>query len=627
MYKGHPIIALCMVRADDERNFTMIEALSKKVQSVGARLIIYQSSINMHWTYKPEGGERVIYNLVDFDYVDLVIVFSEIINDNTLIEEIVNNAKAHNKPIFTIGKPWPGCTNFGFLYVDGIEKAIRHVKEVHGCTDFCFVAGPKDEPTSEARIKKYKEIMTEYGLTECLDRVFYGGYWRVPAIDAANQILAMDHLPKAVICANDLMAIAIIDVFKEHGIRVPEDVIITGLDATIESQANLPSITTSGCDMNELANMLVTAGMKAMNNEPIEEEYWCPFALIEGQSCGCKVVLDSAPLSEYLKYNITKQNEKLYLEWSFHTVYEKILRSPDIRKLPEVLDSTGFVDSLEIMVNEDTLRNNINPLSEGFRAGFDKRLRVLFQTNTDLTKLPFTIDLKQLTPRFDELIEKGRPIILSPLCFFTRAIGYLVYSPEVDNQNYYMLMTYTNSLSEILGCYSMVRHLQFNADQMDRMARHDYLTDLYNRTGFYSRLPQLSENDDAAYLAVTSVDMDGLKRINDKYGHETGDLAIRYISRAVVAAVDEHSICGRFGGDEFVICSIVNNEDEVDLLHERIHDYLREHMINTSLPCEVTASIGTCVMKKDEFDFDAALKISDERMYKEKSGKKNRRTE
>ena len=625
MYLDYPVIGLCMVRADDERNFILIEALSKKIHAAGARLMIYQSTTNMYWQYKPEGGERMVYNLVDYSYVDLMIVFSEIINDDDLIDSIIANAKAHNKPVFTIGKARPGCTNFDFLYVDGIERAIRHVVDVHGCRELCFVAGPEGEPTSEARIKKYKETVTELELTNSKDRIYYGGYWSEPAKVAAADILKLKQLPEAIICANDMMAITIADIFREKGIHVPQDVIITGLDNTIEARANVPSITTSGCDMDEMADMIVMAFQKTQRGEELSDEYLCHFSLVEGQSCGCRESMDSMPLSTYLKYNITKQNEKLYVEQSFHAIYEKILGSPDIRQLPEILDSMHF-NSMEIMVNEDCFRRNINPLSEGYRTGFDKRQRVIYQSGRDISELPVTIQLSDLSPDFDRLIRQERPLVLSPLSFFSRAVGYLVYAPEVTNQNYHMVMPYTNSLSEIIGSYIMVRHLEFNAEQMDRMARHDYLTDLYNRTGFYSRLPQFFRSTDAPYYAVTTVDMDGLKLVNDRYGHETGDLAIRYISRAVASVGDENSICGRFGGDEFMICTALERKEDADIISRKIHGYLSEHRANTSLPCEVTASIGTIIMEKG-FDFDEAMKLSDAQMYKEKSGKKNRRPE
>ena len=623
MYQDYPIIGLCMVRADDERNFNLIEALARKIHAIEARLMIYQSTTNMFWQYKPEGGERMIYNLVDYSYVDLMIVFSEIINDDDLIDSIIQRAKAHGKPVFTIGKARPGCTNFGFLYVDGIEKAIRHVVEVHGKKELCFVAGPENEVTSEARLGKYRELVKEYGFTDSLNRVYYGGYWSEPAKVAANDIMKLEKLPEAIICANDMMAITISDVFKQNGIRVPEDVILTGLDDTIESRANAPSITTSGCDMNEFAEMIVDAFQKTQRGEPLEDEYLSHFSFVEAQSCGCRETMDFLPLSEYLKYNITKQNEKLFVEQSFHAIYEKILGAPDVEQLPRLLDTMGF-NSLAIMVNTDAFRSNINPLAEGFRQGFDSRQRVIYQTDRDISELPVTIRLSELVPGFDSLIRRERPIILSPLSFFSRAIGYLVYAPEVTNQNYHMVMPFTNSLSEIIGCYSMVRHLEFNAEQMDRMARHDYLTDLYNRTGFYSKLQSFYNRCDTPYYAVTTVDMDGLKLINDRYGHETGDLAIRYISRAVAAVGDKSSICGRFGGDEFVICTGLERKEDAEQIRKQITDYIRDHQTNTSFPCEVTASIGTCVMEKGFF-FDDALRMSDELMYKEKSGKKNRR--
>ena len=60
-------------------------------------------------------------------------------------------------------------------------------------------------------------------------------------------------------------------------------------------------------------------------------------------------------------------------------------------------------------------------------------------------------------------------------------------------------------------------------------------------------------------LFIISIDMDDLKGINDKYGHSEGDIALKTFGEAMISAANEHEICSRFGGDEFVIAGIAED--------------------------------------------------------------------
>ena len=95
MFQGYKVIALCMTRADDERNFLFIKALSEKIKEQGCKLFIYQTCSDLHWQNKPEAGEKTVFDLMDYDIIDGVIVFSEIINDEELVDELIRCCLAH----------------------------------------------------------------------------------------------------------------------------------------------------------------------------------------------------------------------------------------------------------------------------------------------------------------------------------------------------------------------------------------------------------------------------------------------------------------------------------------------------------------------------------------------------
>ncbi|WP_127520249.1 GGDEF domain-containing protein [Mesorhizobium sp. Z1-4] len=87
--------------------------------------------------------------------------------------------------------------------------------------------------------------------------------------------------------------------------------------------------------------------------------------------------------------------------------------------------------------------------------------------------------------------------------------------------------------------------------KLSEAARHDDLTGMLNREGFFSALEQRRAKADSGTLMI--IDADFFKRINDTYGHLTGDEALKAIAGAICGALEENDLRGRIGGEEFAV--------------------------------------------------------------------------
>ena len=166
----------------------------------------------------------------------------------------------------------------------------------------------------------------------------------------------------------------------------------------------------------------------------------------------------------------------------------------------------------------------------------------------------------------------------------------------------------------------------------DRIIIHeterDELTGLYNRRGFELRSDESAKCMKKGSTACAMViDMDGLKRINDRYGHAEGDIAIKNLADIIGTVFKDKAIAGRTGGDEFYVFVPECTEDTAAIFKKQFYFLLSDINNNMDKPYELSASFGTFVHEiTPAYNVEELLRIADERMYAEKQQKRAHRT-
>jgi len=179
--------------------------------------------------------------------------------------------------------------------------------------------------------------------------------------------------------------------------------------------------------------------------------------------------------------------------------------------------------------------------------------------------------------------------------------------------------------SEVFGVVIDVTEEILKRRQIETERDLDILTGLYNRRGLEIQLEQLfKEREKHKHAALVMIDADGLKGINDTYGHEMGDAYLKKVGSVVNNFGIQSSLSARIGGDEFVLF-LYDYDDENELLNTiRTIEYIQGHStarLNDSLTVPLRFSFGYCLMTK-EITYDEMLKTADERMYENKRMRK-----
>lgn len=154
----------------------------------------------------------------------------------------------------------------------------------------------------------------------------------------------------------------------------------------------------------------------------------------------------------------------------------------------------------------------------------------------------------------------------------------------------------------------------------------DLLTGLYNRRGFIDRLSEIfSESNDLGYGVMILLDADGLKKINDIYGHNAGDKYLNKIANIIKDRESKSFVCARLGGDEFVL--FIYGKNSLEELHEEIgilKSKRGEIFIRSKNKVLETVefSMGYSFYPMDSRDYTLLMDIADENMYQEKRERK-----
>ena len=163
-------------------------------------------------------------------------------------------------------------------------------------------------------------------------------------------------------------------------------------------------------------------------------------------------------------------------------------------------------------------------------------------------------------------------------------------------------------------------------DNLSRRATYDELTGVLNRHSGLEELEEKLRHAQHSKVNLTAgfVDANGLKQINDKYGHEAGDELIRRLSETIRSHIRESDNVARIGGDEFLLILPGCGTEEAKRIWDSINAELEKHRVSDNCPEGISASPGFADLEEHDFRIDSEelLKKADERMYRQKERSK-----
>ena len=231
------MIAVCTSRIHDHQLHSFLKQLNEYLLPYNCRVLIYALNCDLYWREEDDVPESYVFDIIPYDRLECLILMDEKIKSRKVSERIIARAAGNSVPVVVIDGSYDNTVSVSYDYQGGFERVVRHVIEHHAARKPHFVAGIKGNKFSDERIDIFRKVLTENGITFDDSMVSYGEFWADPARAAARKLIERGDIPDAVICANDIMAINVSGEFTQAGIKVPEQVIVTGFDGIDPRQA------------------------------------------------------------------------------------------------------------------------------------------------------------------------------------------------------------------------------------------------------------------------------------------------------------------------------------------------------------------------------------------------------
>ncbi len=579
-------------------------------------------------------GELEIFNLINYSMLDGIIMAGDSLLEESVIYDLVDNARRYKIPIIDVNDPLHKnlCRHIALSDVNAMEFVVRHLVEDHHLTKINFIGGFMGNVQNDERQAAYERVLREHNIPVEPERIAYGNFW-IRAKECTEKFIK-DGLPEAIVCASDMMAFFCMDTLKDHGYRIPEDVVVTGFDAFADCWRYNPTLTSVRRAFFESGVKAVEMLLDIWDGKDVPNSVSMESVLVKNQSCGCVPVTEKKEVNDFFNQsygdiNKFKQFNSYLLEMntSFASAKNSLELYTSMKFGAELFGLNRLYVCIcsNVETNSHSFDNDETPMAA---TGISRNMVSMLQYGHDV---PCGQEFRCADLLPESFLDGEKPVFFgfSPMYFKNRFLGYIAYEPTRIEGSGDLFSTWLMCVSNNAGSFYMNNELEFVVDELENLYIRDPLTGLYNRRGMkrlgYSLIEKTKKSN--SWVTIMCADIDNLKPINDKYGHEAGDIAITTVAKAIEASVPKGSICTRTGGDEYCIIIPECGSGDAQKIADDVDGYLDGYNADSGLPYKVGCSCGFYSVHSERLiSLDQMMKAADENMYKIKAAKKTNRT-
>lgn len=632
-------IALIIEEINQSYQSAILDGIAASIGEFSFEVSAFVSFSGAMINPRHDSGEFNIFSLPDFRNFDGAILLTNTIAHQPVIKDILSRIKDAGIPAVSIDNNIPGFYHIGIDNKTAMRKITEHLIKVHKFTRFGYISGPADNPESADRLSAFLEVLEENGIAIDEDRIYYGDFRAHSGKAAVEEFLAQGKdMPEAIICANDTMASSAVGRLIADGYFVPDDIAVTGFDNTYNISNYQIELTSVDRPLALSGHLACKTLYNHFNKVPQEQSTVLSMSAHFTQSCGCsgRNSMTISDVKELNYRNYTRFENALEFVSAINRLSTDLLGCSDFDEYTTRLK--GFVCELGIEEFYFCLCDNwkshsahaqvIDPKSESIKIPkkYTDEILVPIAYKSGIFYDSDRIRKADIIPDIGEnSCGNGRLYYIIPLHFGERCLGYMVISNSRISLHNSMFETLCIALSNSLENIRKLSVLEYAVDRLGKLYAQDTFSGIYNRNGFVTATSQIYSEcvKNRRSIMLMFIDLDGLKKINDTYGHSVGDAAICNIADVLTQSCVSGEIYCRFGGDEFIVFAADYTEKNAKDLTRTIEDNIKKINKAGDHPFILSASTGYVIdIPEDGEDIFRFVTAADNIMYTQKRKKK-----
>ena len=560
-------------------------------------------------------SEYRIFSLPDLHTFDGVVILGNQIILERVRNELVRRIDEAGIPAVSIGCPLPGCVSIVHDNRSAQRDIVSHVIREHHARRLVYLTGNlyNNCPEAKDRLNGFHDACRENGISSEDIQVLEKTWRTTDGTETVRQWLEEDlPLPDAFICANDEMALGILEALQENNISVPGDVIVTGYDNLDSAELSCPRLSSVFCDYRLLNLQAMETLIGMIEGQRVPSVIYGEHAVIPSEACGCPDSSRPGMIRDRY-FQQTRFLRSFYLTQG--QLAEELFEANNLKDLTSaVLRNRSIFGCHDIFLCFNDYYFDNYEKAEWIQDSEDNGEEMVLASRNYM-RFP----TRQLLP--EPYLSRERFLIFYPLHYNTYSIGYIAMDglSEAAKMNLHeSIFNFLEIAIENIRKKELLR--RFN-EMLDDLYVHDGLTGLYNRFGLqrfgletYSRMIRKYGG-----ALVLFTDMDDMKIINDTWGHEAGDTALCAVAEILRKNCSDEDFIMRYGGDEFVVIAAGEKTD----LQENILASAEAWNQTSGQPFRLGLSVG-CVLseRKQKRSLDDCIREADVLMYNIKAERK-----
>lgn len=566
MIGGKKIIGVCITKIHEIRNINLVDTLHSYAENNNSKLIVFNSYTDFYTGRKYDDGAKAIYDVINYDTIDVIVIYPMCFCDKNIPAQIIEQAKAHSVPVILIDDEQEGCYSVKVDYTNALKTVISHIINEHGVKDSIFISGYEGDALSEGRTDCYKEAVEENGLTFSRDNVYYGGFWQDPVYKIIDDFVSDGRkMPQAIFCANDSMAIATCERLQQHGYNIPADVIVTGFDGVPAADYFNPRLTTCCVNNDSIAKAVFEVVAEIDGGKAPFTAYADAFSARISESCGCEVVSSDSYRDDAIELFRTLEDMET-LDDLMHTKTDRSLTVQDINSLYETV-STALNEGSYVCVSSDYLSISMGG-KENLRLWEAQAMAVIPSKFDEVRGVPTpNYTVTDMVPDIENWVNDNSMYVLNSV--FVRENPCGVYAVKVNPGNSMRYMRRSKRVFNAVNIAFNIASNYFRHTNMERRIEQVSLTNpttgLPNLKGATKWFNEFSkdEKNHKGPLTVSVYYLSKYTYIYENYGIDEAEASLRYSAEALKLANPKDCFVAHIADDQFAVINYYENYNTI----------------------------------------------------------------